>query len=309
MTAAISAMILTALTGAIRSSVSVKADIEARHELLRRAEFAMDRMVRAVANSERLLLPLADDPATDWPENVREETVPASPPTGSSTHASAVLAVTLPAYSDLDFDGFADADNDRDDRLDEDFDLDATNDLAAGIAGIDDDGDGSVDDLLIFINNDDEDDALTDEDLVDGIDNDGDGSVDEDPPSDSNADGCAGLCGVDDDGDGQVDEGGQTDDDEDGASGEDWFDAVVFYLGGDTLNERTPVPWDQNGDGAVTGRDYLISVLTNEVTRLGFERVPAAGGVLPLIDISLELESASGHTVSLSRRVRVGGAL
>ena len=51
-------------------------------------------------------------------------------------------------------------------------------------------------------------------DPINGIDDDGDGSIDEDPPADTNGDGCAGVCGVDDDGDGIDDEGARHDDDE-----------------------------------------------------------------------------------------------
>ncbi len=49
--------------------------------------------------------------------------------------------------------------------------------------------------------------ASIDEDPIDGIDNDGDGSVDEDPPADANDDNKAGIADADDDGDGSIDEG------------------------------------------------------------------------------------------------------
>ena len=39
---------------------------------------------------------------------------------------------------------------------------------------------------------------------------------------------------------------------------EDWYDPVVFYLNGDNLMQRTPVPWDVNGGGFVTGLDFII---------------------------------------------------
>ncbi|MDH3509066.1 MAG: MSCRAMM family adhesin SdrC, partial [Gammaproteobacteria bacterium] len=215
----------------------------------------------------------------------------------------------LPAYSDLDFDGFPDADNDRDGQIDEDIGSDSNNDIASGIYLIDDDGDGGVDESGLYYYDDDEFSAIIDEDPVDGIDDDGDGTIDEDPPADANGDGCDGLCGVDDDGDGAIDESVTSDDDEDGASDEDWYDSVVFYLNGRTLRERTPVPWDETGAGGITGRDFLTSDIAENVTRLRFERVSAPGGGLPLIDITLELTSGSGEAVSLNRRVRVGGAL
>jgi len=308
-TAAISGLIVAGLSGMIQASVASKNSLDQRLELLREAEFAMDRMTRAVANSRLLLLPLADRASTNWPEHIREQTVPASPPIGSSTLATAVLAVTLPLYSDLDFDGFPDADNDRDGRIDEDIGGDRDGDLASGIYLIDDDGDGAVDESGFFYFDDDEFNAGIDEDPVNGIDDDGDGSIDEDPPADANGDGCDGLCGVDDDGDGSIDESPTADDDEDGASDEDWFDPVVFYLGGSTLRERTPVPWDETGAGGITGRDFLTSDIASQVTRLRFERVAASGGGAPLIDITLELTSADGQVVSLNRRVRIGAAL
>ena len=78
--------------------------------------FCHDPMANAVRQSRQLMLPQPDKADTDWSENVREETIPASPPEGSSTLATAVLAVSLSARVDLDADGFPDADNDRDGR-------------------------------------------------------------------------------------------------------------------------------------------------------------------------------------------------
>ena len=305
---AISLLIFAGLSGVVRMTLASNAAQEQRLDVLRQAQFAMDRMARAVANTRVLMLPLADNPATNWPEHIREETVPASPPVGASTLATAVLAVTLPAYSDLDFDGFPDADNDRDGRIDEDLGADRDNDLAGGIYQIDDDGDGWVDESGLFYYDDDEQNVI-DDDRLDGIDNDGDGSIDEDPPADANGDGCPGRCVVDDDGDGSIDEDGSANDDEDGATDEDWYDPVVFYLSGGTLRERTPVPWDETAAGGITGRDFLTSDIATGVTRLRFERVLPTGGGAPLVDITLELRSADGQSISLNRRVRVGGAL
>ena len=75
-----------------------RAAIEERSQLTQDAGFAMARMVRAVRTSQLFILPLPDNPGTNWRENVREETVPASPPEGSSTKATAVLAVSLGAH-------------------------------------------------------------------------------------------------------------------------------------------------------------------------------------------------------------------
>ena len=246
----IGGLLLLALTGVVSGALSARRNISALNDIHRDARFAMERMVRAVGHTRLLLLPLADMPASNWRENVREETVPASPPEGSSTKATAVLAVTLPLYVDLNADGVPDADDDLDGRIDEDMPNDGTWDLAAGIAGIDDDGDGSVDE-----GNDQSDDesSTLNDDPINGVDDDADNNIDEDPAADMNGDGCAGVCGVDDDGDGAVDEGSTNDNDEDGSSAEDWYNPLVFYLDNGVLMERIPVPWDENAAGGVTG--------------------------------------------------------
>ena len=158
----------------------------------------------------------------------------------------------------------------------------------------------------------DDEDGAQNEDPIDGLDNDGDGSIDEDPPSDRNGDGCPGLCFVDDDGGGAIDNGSDDDDDEDGGTFEDPYDPVVFYLNGDALIERMPVPWNEDGistpDGPVDGRDFIESMIADNVTRFRVERLALAGET-QLVDVILELTAADGQTVSLSRRVRIGGAL
>lgn len=302
-------ILFAGLNSVINGLLGSTTHVEERIALTRDAEFAMDRMVRNVSHSRLLLLPLVDKSLSDWPENVREQTVPPSPPVGSSTLATAVLAVTLPASSDLDFDGFPDADNDRDGHIDEDVLADRNNDFASGIFLIDDGGDGSVDEGFFTPNDDDEYFNDQDDDPENGLDDDNDSNVDEDPPSDANADGCPGACGVDDDADGQVDEGGADDDDEDGQSNEDWYDALVYYLDGSELKERVPVPWDESGVGGVTGRDFIVSTIADNVTRIRFERIPVSAGQSQLVGITLELTTQAAGTASLNRRVRVGGAL
>lgn len=259
------------------------------------------------------MLPMRDKPASNWPENIREQTVPASAPIGDSTLATAVLAVTLPAFVDLDQDGYPDADDDEDGRIDEDLPNDITHDFAPGIIGIDDDGDGQVDENPSFWWDDDEVSGVYNEDPINGIDDDGDNNIDEDPPSDNNGDNCPGDCGVDDDGDGSIDEGSDDDDDEDGSTFDDPYDPVVYYLNGNSLIERMPARWDTDGistpDGPVDGRDFEESVLAQNVTRLRFERLDD-GTALELVDILLELtDPDSGESVSLQTRVRIGGAL
>ncbi len=301
-------LILAATSGVIRQATGTEASVGERNRLLRDARFAMDRMTTMAGGSRRLLLPLADNPATNWPENIREQTIPASPPVGSSILATAVLAITLPANIDLDSDGFPDADNDRDGRIDEDFPADIQFDYADGIYLIDDNGNGFVDES--FANGDDDEGSFAaDEDPVNGFDDDGDGAIDEDPGADMNGDGAPGIAGVDDDSDGQVDEGNAADDDEDGAIDEDWLDAVVFYLQGDSLMERHPVPWDESANGFVSGRDFVASAIAGNVTRFSVQRLAASFGQPQLVSLELELTGPSGAVVSLETRVRIGGAL
>ena len=291
------------VTGLLGSSEYVSE----RAALTREAEFAMDRMVRMVARSSLLVLPQADKAATAWPENLREETVPPSAPVGGSAKATAVLSVLLPVDNDLDFNGVPDADNDGDGAIDEDLFTDMNWDGFAGVRGIDDGGDGFADDVNWW--DDDETFGVGGEDPINGLDDDGDGLIDEDSSGDMNGDGSPGLAGVDDDGDGFIDEGDAQDDDEDGMVDEDWFDTVTYFLQGDLLIERMPVPWDVTGNGSVTGWDYVESPIAERVTRLRFERVPTTAGQSQLVDITLQLTTPAAGTVSLNTRVRVGGAL
>ncbi len=307
---ALAGLVLAAMSGLVNNVLGTEEVTTERNQLRRDARFAMERMVSLSADSRRLLLPLVDKPFTNWPENIREETVPASPPIGASTKATAVLAVVLPLNIDLDADGFPDADDDRDGRIDEDLPNDAQHDFLAGIMLIDDDGDGQVDEG----NNYSDDESTTNnDDPINGIDDDGDDNVDEDPPSDNNGDGCPGICGVDDDSDGTIDNGSNDDDDEDGGTFEDPYDPVVFYLNGSSLMERMPVPWNEDGistpDGPVDGRDFVASVIAENVTRLRVERVATAGGSAQLVAIELELTGPTGAVVSVESRVRIGGAL
>lgn len=302
-------LLLGATSGIVRQALGTGEVTDERNQLLRDARFAMHRMTRAVGETGYLFLPQPDKPDTDWRENVREETVPASPPEGSSTKATAVLAVSLSSDVDLDADGFPDADNDRDGRLDEDYPADVAYDFDPGIHLIDDGGDGSVDEGFLADADDDEGLNASNEDPINGVDDDGDGVVDEDPGADMNGDGAPGVVGVDDDGDGQTDEGSSADDDEDGADDEDWLDAVVFYLQGDSLIERHPVPWDETADGFVSGRDFIESTIAEGVTRFRVERPIAGVSGWQLVDLTLELAGPAGQTVTLDARVRVGGAL
>lgn len=125
-------------------------------------------------------------------------------------------------------------------RIDEDLGFDMDEDGNDGIVGIDDDGDGLIDEG--FWNTDDDEGGFPDEDPLDGIDNDGDGNVDEDIGGDHNNDGLPGIAGIDDDGDGQVDEGSVWDDDEDGTFTETGLFPVLYRFdnGAHTLRESIP---------------------------------------------------------------------
>ena len=303
---AIGGMLMLALSGVVSGALSAKRNTSAINDIHRDARFAMERMVRAVSHTRLLMLPLADMPATTWREHVREETVPPSPPEGSSTLATAVLAVTVPLYSDLDADGVPDADDDADGRIDEDLPDDRNHDGVAGIVLIDDDGDGSVDED--HPDSDDES-TTTNDDPINGVDDDADNNIDEDNPDDMNGDACAGVCGVDDDGDGTIDEGGPGDDDEDGGVFDDWYNPVVFYLNGNTLMERTAVPWDENGAGGVTGADFVVSPIADNVTRLRVERREQGSDRALRVDLILDLtDPATGEVASVHTQVRVGRA-
>lgn len=300
-------MLLSGLTVVIGMLSSTISSSNYNHQLTREAQFAMGQMVRAVSGSQRLLLPLTDNPNTNWPENIREQTIPASPPIGDSTLATAVLAVTQSPAIDLDADGIADADNDGDGRIDEDPGADQTYDNAPGIVLIDDDGDGEVDESTTTFQDDDED-GVQDEDWLNGIDDDGDGTVDEDSSADLNNDGDDGIDGVDDDGDGAVDEGfGSSNDDEDGQTDEDFYNAVVFYLDNGSLMQRTPVPWDVSGDSLISGLDYVTSAIAENVVLFRVERFSPGAGVVKRVDLTLELQHPlSLETVRLHTRIRVG---
>lgn len=300
---------LSTVTSVLSNTLSASSN---NQQLTRDAQFAMGQMVHAVENSQHLLLPLADNPNTNWPENIREQTLPATPPIGDSTLATAVLAVTLAVDIDLNGDSISDADNDGDGSIDEDLSDDQTSDHAPGIVLIDDDGDGKVDEGSGSGNqNDDDEDGQRDEDWLNGIDDDGDGAVDEDSGADINNDGSSGIVGVDDNDDSVVDNGSDNlDDDEDGQSDEEYYDAVVFYLDNDRLMQRTPVPWDESGDGMVDGLDYVASAVAENVTLFRVERIALGVGQATLIDLVIELSSPLiSQTVRLNTRIRVGGSL
>jgi len=294
---AVAALLLAGISGVVGQALRTRDQVQGTQNTLRQARFAMQRMVRAVRMTSGLMLPAPDDPHTAWPDNVRDSSVPG--------HGRAVLAVRLPAESDLDTNGVPDADDDGDGRIDEDRPADQENDGASGILGIDDDGDGQVDEANA---DDDDEDVATDEDPLDGVDNDGDGRVDEDAGADNQDDGGSGLAGVDDDGDQNVDEDAAADNDEDGRSGEDPLNPLLFYWQNETLFERRPAPWDTDGDGDVDGADFVLSPLVAQVGRFRVERI--AGDGRARVDLLLEVtDPGTGKVMSLRTQVRVGSGL
>jgi prepilin-type N-terminal cleavage/methylation domain-containing protein len=205
---AILALIAGAASALLDSALHAQGQGEARSALNQEGLTAMERMVRKVQLSTYVLIPNAH----------------------KSTRT--ILALS----------GFVNNDNDYYfgdplfPRIDEDPQGDMNKDSSPGIKGIDDNGDGMVDNAAT---GDDDEDGLTDEDPLDGIDNDGDGNFDEDFSLDNTGDSKAGIAGVDDDGDGDVDEGAGLDNDEDGSFGEDPLDPLLYLFdpGAGTLSE------------------------------------------------------------------------
>ncbi|MDJ0833728.1 MAG: hypothetical protein QNJ69_09425 [Gammaproteobacteria bacterium] len=306
---AIGTILMGALIGVVYTASESQDDVEQRNKLTSDARFAMNRMLDMLGRSDHLMLPLRDNPDTNWPEHIREQTRPPSPPIGSSTLATAVLAFALPKDIDANNDGFPDADNDKDGKIDEDLPTDNNNDGEDGILGIDDDGDGSVDESTV---NDNDEQGGELDDLINGLDDDGDGSIDEDVGGDMNGDGEDGIIGVDDDGDFSIDEpaGSAIDDDEDEKVGEDWYDSVVYFMQGDDLVERMPVARDVNNDSVIDGKDFIESDLADDVIRFRIERIDNPSLRRQLVDIQLDLINRdTGEVLQLHSRVRVGAEL
>lgn len=305
---AIGAVLVAGLDGVLSSALGARAATQARAERLRNLGEAMATIESAV-HAGRLILPLGDNPATTYDENIREQTDPLTMFSGGTLAQTAALAVSLDPGVDRDRDGVPDADNDGDGRIDEDWPADASGDGKAGVANIDDDGLGLFDVPLLHSQDDDESGTSlapeNDEDPLDGIDNDGDGSIDEDTPADMNGDGAPGVAGIDDDGDGTIDEGAAADDDEDGTSDEDWLDIVAFYLSADTLYMRIPVPWDTDGSGTVTGADAETRVLVSGITRFRVERIASADARYDTVRVTLVAgDAAENDHIELDTVVR-----
>jgi prepilin-type N-terminal cleavage/methylation domain-containing protein len=172
-------------------------------------------------------------------------------------------------------------------RIDSENSSDMDFDFKNGISGIDDDGDGLVDELGTSSWYDDDEDGIHDEDPMDGLDNDGDGSIDEDTPNDKNNDGAPGIKGVDDDGDDLVDEGSVWDDDEDGELSDSGIVTEVYYIESGTSDFRTTIPY--------LGETKVLSnhALSFQVTYEAPERIL----------IELTLTDDDGESISFSEYV------
>ncbi len=291
----IAGLIMLSINGMLAMGLQSAQATQKKNALTRQAQFAMNLMVKTIQESPRLLLPLANSPIR-----------------GDTADDHGVVAVTLNHIRDLDGNGIPDADNDGDGLFDEDLPDDANNDGRRGIAYIDDDKKYGAEFSSFFNNDDDEDYAFLvntnrNEDWIDGVDNDNDGLIDEDPPADMNNDGCSGACDVDEDGDGNNNEDAAEDDDEDEQSDEDWYDSVVFYEKNGNLYQRTPVPWDENTDGSITGKDYIESILVENVSSFVVTRLTTDSDSTQIVDLKLDLTNPDGEIFSLNTQVRIRG--
>ncbi len=315
---AMTAMLIAGLGGIVSQALQVQKTTERRNNLSADARFAMQRMTDAARGSRLLILPLKDKPATPWREHVREQYIPAQAPETGSVFASAVLAVSLDPSIDRNWDGWADANNDKDfinldaqwwrapnepERIDEDWGADMNKDGAPGLKGIDDNGDGYIDNSLALPPSaDDDEDGSADEDPQNNEDDDGDGIIDEDTSGDINGDGqgqtcilfiCTPIAGD------------SFDDDDDSFDNEDHIDTVAFFILGNQLIERWPALVDKNADGKVDGKDYTESVIADQVRWFKVERLASNGGQ-QTVEISLELGS-NDVAVRLISQVRLRG--
>ncbi len=207
----IMAIISGAAAGILGSALQAEAHGMSKSQLHTEGLLAMERMTNGIRVSSSVLVPNAQTPSRD------------------------VLVIT----GLINDDGDAYFDDPLFPRIDEDPAAELVADSQPGVTGVDDDGDGSIDEGATA---DDDEDGLSDEDPMDGIDNDGDGSIDEDPSSDISLDGQPGIQLIDDDGDGSTDEGVAADDDEDGFVDEDPMDAVVYTFDNPTTTLTETVP-------------------------------------------------------------------
>ena len=262
MAIAIFGLIATGATTLLSASLGAQAQGEANYKLYQEGLIIMERLTGEVKTTTLLHIP------------------------NNHTPIRTILAFSANINEDNDdyFDDplFPRIDEDNDDQLFvEGF----------GITGLDDDGNGTVDDGAS--KDDDDEDGTTDEEILDGLDDDGDGDVDEDLGKDSNGDSEPGISGMDDDGDLSVDEGNNEDDDEDGTRNEDGPNLILYSFDAPntTLYKITPDPVD----GMTSAVYATISerVTFFQTTYLDPDKI--------LIELSLT--DADGKTVAFSEYV------
>lgn len=265
---ALSSVILVSLGTVVAQGQNSWEVASRRGDMVREASFAIQQMVQAVKSSSRLLLPLAENSSTAYTESQRN-----------------LFAVTLDSALDRNNDGFADADNDQDGKVDEDLGEDNVNDSASGIYGVDDNNDGTTD---AEVGADDDEDGATNEDVHDGADTDGDGGVDEDTSADLNQDGQPFSNPGDDDGDGTADE--------------DWYDVVLYRLDGTRLIERTP------NLNPANGRSFTERTIATQVAAFSARRLAhRATDRYQLLEINITIDNPDGEPYTLTATARVGG--
>jgi len=230
------AIISAAATFFLSTTLDIEVQGSTRSELYREGLSVMEKMKQGVKRCTYLTIPNSHNPTRD------------------------ILAFSGTINEDNDF-YFGDP---LFPRIDEDRNRNTNMDGLAGIAGLDDDGDGSIDE---GDESDDDEDGSMNEDPLDGIDNDGDGNIDEDSGSDMNTDNQDGIKGMDDDGDGQVDEHVIGDDDEDGSQDEDNFNYIIYSYDNATNRLTESIPF--------TGESTILSsqVTFFQVTREAPQRI------------------------------------
>ena len=163
-----------------------------------------------------------------------------------------------------------------------------------GIEGLDDDGDGIIDEGFW---RDDDEDGVYDEEILDGQDNDGDGNIDEDLGVDSTQDGATGIQGMDDDGDGGIDESFPpnplADGDEDGSKDEEYVTFFLYTHDSATNTLREIVPSHDNG----VYIPVYTKILSTHVTGFTTTYYPPDATNHPRISISLTLTGDDGESV------------
>ncbi len=157
-------------------------------------------------------------------------------------------------------------DNDGDGLFNEDPPNYVDTASAPGVAGVDDDGDGSIDEGQP---GDDDEDGQVDEDPVNGLDDDGDGAVDEDAGADLDALPGAKTKNNDDDGDGKTDE--------------DPYQPIVYTWDSKTkrLYERHPL--------------YGRNVVAEDVEAFDVKLTQGPSGQC-LVSVSLRIKTDDGKT-------------